>query len=158
MNVKKHLPLVITGTLLVIAIVLLSLANRQGADNVADCSQVDITTADTVFVEVTDAGFVPAEAAVQQCDSVFITNESEENVYLAFGTHDNHHDYHGFAEQDLAPDDFVEIRLAQYGDFTLHNHYREEDIFSLTVERDDELNQMTQDKLYDDNHSHSPAY
>jgi hypothetical protein len=121
-----------------------------GEQNIAACerdySPVD---AEAVMVRVFEDGFEPSSTLVGQCDTIVFINESDEDVHIAFGEHDDHYYYPGYSETIITPDDeLLEIVLRQSGDFKIHDHYRPDNFIEVTVEQNETLEQYREWQTY----------
>lgn len=154
MKLKKYIPALAILIMLAVVLVLVITVLRQQPHNVANCQETDPVEADFITLEITDSGFEPTDATLRQCGNLFVVNSSSEDVSLAFGVHDDHYDYPGFAEHTVAPGDFSEVSLAQHGEFILHDHLREDNQLLLTVEKDNELIQFPASEVFKSDSSH----
>ena len=69
--------------------------------------------------------FSTPQLTVKHCDTITISNAGPEEYLLAFGSHDNHSTYPGFAPQTLRAKEFLAIDAIQLGTYTIHDHLRD---------------------------------
>src|SRR5687768_9062842 len=60
-------------------------------------------------LELRDDAFSKNKLTLQQCDTIKIVNLDSRAYRLAFGVHDRHLEYPGFAETNLGPNEFVVV-------------------------------------------------
>lgn len=154
MSKKKLNAVAAVMIIIVMALGLFLILTREPQKDVADCQETDPVEAQVEFIDATSSGFeINGETVdsltIEQCGNILVTNESDENIDLAFGNHDNHQDYPTFSEQTVEPGEFVEIIMTKHGEFTLHDHLREDRTIDITVTKDENLIQYTKDELYD---------
>jgi hypothetical protein len=85
-------------------------------------------------VTVQNDTFQPAQLDVSLCDTIKISNLGTQEYDFAFGTHDKHVSYPGFTNmQSLQPNQYFEIDAIKTGDYTLHDHLRDQAHLRITI-------------------------
>ena len=77
--------------------------------------------------------FVPPLITIKRCDRLRIVNQDSREYYLAFGTHAKHIPYPGFSEQELDPNQYLDIAMIKGGDWVMHDHFRDNAVVKITV-------------------------
>lgn len=86
-------------------------------------------------VTVRDDAFEPTKLTVSRCDTIKISNLGSGEYQFAFGQHDSHVSYPGFTNmQSLQPNEYFEIDAIKAGDYTLHDHLRDQAHLQITIE------------------------
>ncbi len=101
------------------------------ASNVVDCQMPLIAHQ----IIITHDGFDPKTIQAKVCDMVVFVNKDTMGHQPAFGKHPVHLLYPGYTEQFLAPGESSTAILTAFGNYTFHDHMKEESEGTISISR-----------------------
>lgn len=84
-------------------------------------------------LNISNDAFSTPKLTLKRCDTIKIVNSGTEVYELAFGVHEKHIGYPGFAYQTLRPNEYIVIDAIQAGTYSMHDHIRDKASIKLDI-------------------------
>jgi hypothetical protein len=126
---RKQLTLLISGTLVLVAGVLVVAFTSDNSASTTSCKNIGTSYIVTIKDNEPDKPSVTAK----RCDRLTIKNLDSTLREIGFGPHDDHLPYDGVAEKVLPQNQSLAITMVQTGTFHYHDHFHDEVAGTFTV-------------------------